>query len=111
MMKETGAQTLKTIISEALHLSRDALHIYVGLGVFLIIAALLHKPLRSTTPWFSVVIAAIAGEIVDGYDDVVRDGYWHWPESIHDFLNTLFWPTILLLLARFGIFFRQSSNN
>lgn len=90
-------QSLKDAAVDALGLSRDALHIYVGLLVFLGVALLLRKPLRSWTPWLAAVGVAALGEVVDARDD----GRWQAGGSLHDFLNTVAWPTILLLLARF----------
>lgn len=109
-MQTSGIQTVKNLVSEVLNLSKDALHIYVGLGVFLIMAALLNKSPRSLVPWIGALIAAIIGEMVDGYDDLVLYGRWRWPASLHDVINTLFWPTVLVLLARFNMFFGGAGN-
>lgn len=93
-----------------MELSKDALHIYVGLIVFLAAAVVLRKPLRSIVPWFAVVAIAIAGEALDMDDDIASLGHWRWGASLHDVLNTLFWPTVLMLLAKFGIFFGASND-
>ena len=81
-------------------LSRDALHIYIGLGTFLLVAAALRKPLRSLVPWAAVLLVAVAAELVDMRDDVASIGQWRIGASIHDIVNTLFWPTVLLILMR-----------
>ena len=88
-------------ISAALGLPRDALHIYVGLAVFLLAAALLRRPLRDWRPLAAVVLAALAGEAWDWFD------FWRvgaapvWASHWHDLWNTCFWPTILFLIARY----------
>jgi hypothetical protein len=99
-MDTSGLQSLKLAIIAALGLSKDALHIYVGLSVFLLTALALRRPLRSLLPWLAVMLVALAGELFDAVDDIRSLGYWRWTASIHDVANTLFWPTALLLLTR-----------
>lgn len=103
-MEISIVQSIKHEIVATVGLSKDALHIYVGLAVFLAAAAVLRKPLRSIIPWLMVLAISVAGELLDMRDDITRLGYWRWGTSLHDVLNTLFWPTVLLLLARMGIF-------
>lgn len=110
-METSTVQLAKLIIIQASGLSKDALHVYVGLAVFLVAAALLRKPLRSIVPWLLVLIVASMGELLDMRDDIVSFGYWRWGASLHDVLNTLFWPTVLFLLARFGIFFKAPKES
>ena len=105
-METSAVQSAKLAIMSTMGLSKDALHIYVGLAVFLIAAAVLRKSLRSIAPWFAVVAIAVAGELFDMRDDIYSFGYWRWWASLHDVLNTLFWPSVLLLHARLGAFFR-----
>jgi cell shape-determining protein MreD len=109
-METSAIQSIKLAIVAATGLSKDALHIYVGLAVFLAAAIVLRKPLRSNVPWFVVVSVVITGEVLDMRDDISSLGYWRWGASLHDILNTLFWPSIFLLLAKFDIFFHASSE-
>lgn len=99
-MDTSGLQSVKLAMIAALGLSKDALHIYVGLAVFLLTALALRQSLRSLLPWLAVVVVALAGELFDALDDVRSLGHWRWAASIHDIVNTLFWPTALLLLTR-----------
>ena len=101
-METSAVQSIKLAIVTATGLSKDALHIYVGLAVFLAAAVVLHKPLRSIVPWLVIFAMAIAGEVLDMRDDIASLGYWRWGASLHDVLNTLFWPTVLLLIAKLG---------
>jgi hypothetical protein len=110
-METSVVQSIKLAIITATGLSKDALHIYVGLAVFFAAAAVLRKPLRSIIPWLAVVAIAIMGEVLDMRDDIACLGYWRWGASLHDILNTLFWPSVLLLLAKLGIFFGSSDRN
>ena len=100
-METSALQSAKLAIIAVLGLSKDALHIYVGLSVFLVTALALRRSLRSLVPWFAVVVIAFAGELLDAIDDIRSLGHWRWTASIHDIVNTLFWPTALLLLARY----------
>ena len=109
MEPTTTLQAIKTTIILTTGLSRDALHIYFGLGVFLLSAAALRTPLRSYLPWLAVWAAALFGELLDMRDDLAFYGYWRWDAGMHDVLNTLFWPSVLMLLARHSLFFHAQA--
>jgi hypothetical protein len=110
-METSAVQSIKLAIVAATGLSKDALHIYVGLAVFLAAAVVLRKPLRSIVPWLVIVAMAIAGEVLDMRDDVASLGYWRWGASLHDIINTIFWPTVLFLIPKFGFFQASSDRN
>ena len=100
-MTPSGIQALKLHLVYSTGLSKDALHIYVGLIVFFLSAILFRKPLRAALPLTMVSVAALAGEAVDAWDDIASAGHWQVGASVHDMLNTMFWPVILCLLAKF----------
>lgn len=100
-------QYIKLTVVEATGLSRDALHIYVGLTIFLLAAVVFRKTLRSVIPLLVIFLVAVFGELLDMRDDISTFGYWHWRASLHDLMNTLFWPVILLFLARYSMLFSQ----
>jgi hypothetical protein len=81
-------------------LSKDALHVYVGLAVFFGCALMFRWPLQKGGPLLAVLVAALAGEIWDladtlRYGEILRlSGNWH------DVWNTLFWPLVITLIAR-----------
>lgn len=93
-------QEAKIAIVGTLGLPRDALHIYVGLAVFLLAAVLLRAPLRSWRPLMAAVLVALAGETWDLADSYRTGDDLAWAKSWHDVWNTCFWPTVLFLLAR-----------
>jgi uncharacterized membrane protein YqgA involved in biofilm formation len=95
-----GIQELKAAVVSATGLSKDALHVYFGLIVFVAVAAAFRRPFRSIIPWLAVIGVAIVGELVDVRDDLASLGHWRWSASLHDFVNTIFWPTVLLFLAQ-----------
>ncbi|WP_298213587.1 hypothetical protein [Acidovorax sp.] len=99
-METSTVQAAKLAIVAATGLSKDALHVYVGLTVFLIVAAISKKSVSSWRPWLAVLLVATFGELVDMRDDLLSLGYWRWSASLRDIVNTAFWPTVLLVLAR-----------
>ena len=94
-------QHFKVWLSQAVGLPKDALHVYVGLAVFLIVAILSRRPLRSTLPIGAVIAAALAGEIWDVVETNAAGQRIVWAASWHDLWNTCFWPAVLFLLARY----------
>ena len=97
----SALQTAKFWLLQHLGLAKDALHIYVALTLFLGSAILFRWPLRSWKPWGVVAFAAVAGEIWDVYDTISQGMRVRPSANWHDIWNTLFWPTVLMLLARF----------
>lgn len=93
-------QQFKWVLVEQLHLSKDSLHIYVAMTLFLGSALLLRWPIRSWRPWALVLVAALAGEVWDLRDSIVYGTPIRLAANLKDVLNTVFWPTMLMLLAR-----------
>lgn len=94
-------QALKLDIVAMTGLSKDALHVYFGLIVWLLAAALRRKSIATIQPWFMVLLAALVVEAFDAFDDWRSLGRWRMGASVHDIVNTLVWPTVLALLARY----------
>ena len=94
-------QSAKLFLVEATDLSKDALHIYVGLGVMLLVVIVLRKSLADWRPLAAVALAAVAGELWDVIDTLSHGGTPRWSLNGKDVCNTMFWPTILFGLARF----------
>jgi hypothetical protein len=101
-MAMSAFQGMKHEIVQTLSLSKDALHIYVGMTMFLIGTALAQKGLRSVFPLLTVLALACLGEALDARDDFHKYGHWRVMASVHDLLNTMFWPTVIWLLARYS---------
>ena len=98
----TSFQQAKIAIAAALGLPKDALHIYVGMIVFLLAAALLRRPLRDWRPLAAVLLAALAGEAWDLFDTWRIGARPVLTRNWHDVWNTCFWPAVLFLLARYS---------
>lgn len=81
-------------------LSKDALHVYVALTLFFGSALLCRWTLSSWRPWLVVLVAAVAGEAWDIRDQLVAHVALDLAGDWHDIWNTLFWPSVILILAR-----------
>jgi hypothetical protein len=107
MEHSSTIQTIKLFLVALTGLSKDALHVHVGLGTMLGAAMIFRREFRSYLPWLMVLVAAVCGEMLDMYDDLISSpGYWQWEMSVHDLVNTLFWPTVVLLVTRSEILAR-----
>ena len=93
-------QSAKIWLIGTLGLSRDALHVYVGLIVFLGFAALFRLPLRDWRPLAAALLVALAGEAWDLLDTRGAIDAREYRRSWHDLWNTMLWPTVLFALAR-----------
>lgn len=99
-MVETSAayQQLKLWLIDGTGLSKDALHIYAGLAVFLIVRSLWLWRRPRIAAWIATLAVALIAEWIDVQGEALRGRLApdaaHW----HDIWNTMFWPTILLLI-------------
>ena len=95
-------QSAKLVLMEATNLSKDALHVYVGLTVLLLMALIFRLPLRDVRPLAAVFLVAVAGEILDLVERLHPEADPYLQSNWHDLWNTMFWPTMLFLLARWS---------
>lgn len=100
MTPSSPFQEGKLWLVDHLGLAKDALHVHIGLILFFSAAILFRWKLSSWKPWAVVATAAILGEILDLRDSAAYKSPIHYSANWHDIWNTLFWPTVLLLLAR-----------
>ncbi len=98
-METSAVQAIKLAIVGATGLSKDALHMHVGLAVYCAAALALRGRARPVMPFLAVVLLACLGELLDMRDDLLSLGHWRWAASLHDVINTSFWPAVLCLLA------------
>ena len=89
---------LKSWLSDYTGAEEGLLHVHFGLLIFVVTALLLQRRMRSPWPLAAVAFFAVANEVVD----YVGPDPWPLWGSLADVLNTLFWPTLLFLLARRG---------
>ena len=108
-MYDSVFQDIKTHIVSFTGLERDALHIYVGIGVFLITSLLFkNHRYRWLIALFVVIAAASMGEVLDRHDQLIIDKRWYWQGSVHDIVNTCFFPTLFTLILTFTHFFERN---
>lgn len=100
-------QAAKLYAVEVSGLARDTLHLHVGLTVMLLVAVLFRRSLRSPWPWLAAVAFALLGEFFDWRDNLALGAAWNRAEGLKDFLNTIFWPTVLMLFARLTAVLRR----
>lgn len=98
---------LKTDLSQLLHLSKDALHIHLGLLIMLLVMIVLRKSPASIIPWLVVFGLELVNEALDAL-------HWHGGRlefgilgGLQDIVNTMLWPTVILLLARYTRILRR----
>lgn len=92
----------KTELTRATALSRDALHVYLGLLVQLGAALILRRKLGDWLPWLAVLALAIGNEIADLWVDIWPEQALQAASAIHDLVNTMILPTAVLAFARWG---------
>lgn len=103
-MDSAGYQQIKAALLGLLHLSKDAVHVYVGLATLLLWVAVSRTPLSSFTAVLPTMIAALVMEGLDFRDAALRSARtFPWWGSLHDILNTTLWPLVLVVCAKCGL--------
>lgn len=92
-------QLLKIYLLDLTGLSRDALHVYAGLTVFVAVRLLW----RWRGGWFAAWLAALGLALSIEWLDIRAFGDPGTPQpdpnNWHDIWNTMVWPTVLLLFG------------
>lgn len=96
----SALQSAKLWVIALTGLSKDALHVYVGLTLFFGSALLFKWSLAGWRPWTVVLLAAVSGEAWDISDRLVSAVPVDLAGDWHDIWNTMFWPSVILILAR-----------
>lgn len=101
---------LKTDLSTLLGISKDALHIHLGLALFIGLVVILRRSPSSWLAWLIVLAFELANELMDFF-------HWHagaWSfelgDSGKDLINTMVWPTVILILARLRIWGQRPAS-
>jgi hypothetical protein len=96
-------QGIKLVLVSVLGLSKDALHVYTGMIVFLFCVILFRRPRHRWWPVVIVLLLAMLGELLDMRDDIGSFGYWRWDASLRDVINTSLLPVATRLMMRYRI--------
>ena len=92
---------IKTDLATFLGISKDALHIHIGLAIFFGLVLLFRRRPNSLLPWLGVLAFEIANELFDIF-------HWHnggfsfeTGDVVKDIVNTMVWPTVAMVTLRF----------
>jgi hypothetical protein len=96
-------QLFKLRVLDIIPVSKDAAHVYVGMGCLLLAVLVLRAPLRSYWALLPGFIAALTMEVFDLRDDLASVGHFRWSASLKDIVNTNLLPLILVTVARLGL--------
>jgi hypothetical protein len=80
-------------------LTNDAMHVHGSLLILFVSAIILRRRPDSIWCWLIVLVAELFNEYADLKG--LAPGEASMDASIHDLYNTMFWPTLILLLGRF----------
>ncbi len=100
-------EALKELLIALSGLSKDALHIYIAMGLYLGSCLIFGWKARQWRPWLLVLSVAIIGEawdILRSLELAQRVDLWgNWK----DIWNALLIPTALLVLSRYSTIFAK----
>lgn len=88
-------------------LAKDALHVHVGLAIFIGAAIVMRRSISDWRPLAVVFAAAVTGEVWDFIDRLRWTTLPLWADHRHDLWNTMLWPALLFLLARYTRVLKQ----
>ena len=90
----------KMFIEHASVVSSDALHVLVGVLLWLLIALVLRKRVSAPLPWLILLALTGFNELVDLWVEQWPDKAMQYGESAKDILLTMTLPTLLIVLTR-----------
>jgi len=90
---------MKTAIEDYLDLSADALHVHVSILLLLFFALVTRRRLYHPLPYLLLFVVECMNEFID-MNQPVGSIESNWPASRHDIVNTMFLPTVLILVMR-----------
>jgi hypothetical protein len=98
----------KILIEQYTGLERDALHIHGAILLYIVAMAVFRQSRRSRFPWLVVLAAELLNEGHDLRINLPGEPAWAIAESLKDLWNTMLWPTVLLLVGRYTMWFQKS---
>jgi hypothetical protein len=90
----------KLFIEYTVTLDHDALHVIVGVLLWLVLGLLTRRPLASWVPWRLLFAVILWNEIVDLWTEQWPHPSQQYGEGAKDVLITMLLPTILLFAMR-----------
>lgn len=92
----------KSFLARTSAVSMDALHVIIGVILFLLFAIFLRRSLASWLPWLAVLLVVVINEMLDLAVETWPNRSEQLGESGKDVLLTMLLPTLLLIAARFA---------
>jgi hypothetical protein len=92
-------QTFKQHMIDATGLGKDALHIYAGLLLFIGVRLVWRRRGGWVLGWLAALAAAVIVEYLDIRAEIVEANLRPDAEHWKDIWNTMFWPSVLLVLG------------
>lgn len=93
-------QQLKLDIIDTAGLAKDAMHVHIGLLVFVAVRLLWRWRGGWVIAWLAALAVAGTGEWLDYLGNLDATPTPSDPEHWHDIWNTMLWPTIFLVIGR-----------
>jgi hypothetical protein len=90
----------KLFIEHFVAIDHDALHVIVGVLLWLVVGLLLRRPLSSWTPWLWVLAVIAWNEAVDLWVEQWPDPGQQYGEGAKDLLLTMLLPTVMMIAVR-----------
>ena len=91
---------IKTDLAMFLGISKDALHIHIGLALFFGLVLLLRPRPNSLLPWLGVLAFEIANELFDIFHWYNGRFSFEIGDAFKDIVNTMLWPTVAMVTIR-----------
>jgi cell shape-determining protein MreD len=101
---------VKLALEQYTGISQDALHVHAAIILYLVAMLVLRRSWRSPLPWLVVFALETVNELLDlreqyavGATSTWREAFaGGFAEGLKDVLNTMIWPTVLLLVGRYA---------
>ena len=90
----------KLFIEHLLAIDHDALHVIVGVLLWLVVGLLLRRPLSSWWPWLWVFAAIAWNEAVDLWVEQWPDRGQQYGEGAKDLILTMLLPAVMTIAVR-----------
>lgn len=91
---------LKTDLAGFLGITKDALHIHIGLAIFFGLVVVLRRSPSSILPWLGLLAFELVNELMDIFHWHLGTFSFEIGDSLKDVINTMLWPTVALLTFR-----------
>lgn len=92
----TTYHDLATKLLASSGMSDRAMHVHVGLTLY-VAAQLVLRPRRGS---FDALLPVVAAELANEVMDRLYFGAWRWDDTLGDIAATLAWPIVLMLVGR-----------